>query len=300
MIYDLSTIWASVKEVFPYFGRLSFDWDDLYYSYLDKILSVRDEGEFHHLLSVFMDSLNDGHTKYIPPDAFRKAEPFIYPDAPSFTLHENILTIKLNDFLSDHSSFVKGLLESNPDASLVVLDIRDNIGGNTFYAANVAQLFISGVFHSCQKWTQTRRAIDIASASQIVGFGEERLQEYIKDGLLTQKEISEAEQEIRHTKYEAYTDTYGSENHSAIYEGPLQLLISRKTVSAAEDFTAMFKSNHRATLVGEPTFGSTGTPCMIRLRCGGHAQVVSVGYRLLDGTEFVGKGIMPDIFIDGS
>jgi len=25
------------------------------------------------------------------------------------------------------------------------------------------------------------------------------------------------------------------------------------------------------------------------------AQVVSVGYRLLDGTEFIGKGIMPDI-----
>ena len=34
---------------------------------------------------------------------------------------------------------------------------------------------------------------------------------------------------------------------------------------------------------------------MITLRCGGRAQVVSVGYRLLDGTEFIGKGIMPDI-----
>ena len=34
---------------------------------------------------------------------------------------------------------------------------------------------------------------------------------------------------------------------------------------------------------------------MIPLRCGGRAQVVSVGYRLLDGTEFIGKGIMPDI-----
>ena len=75
----------------------------------------------------------------------------------------------------------------------------------------------------------------------------------------------------------------------------MELLISRNTVSAAEDFTAMFKSNHRATLIGEPTFGSTGTPYMIKLRCGGRAQVVSVGYRLLDGTEFIGKGIDPDI-----
>jgi len=41
--------------------------------------------------------------------------------------------------------------------------------------------------------------------------------------------------------------------------------------------------------------GSTGTPCTSSLRCGGRAQVVSVGYRLLDGTEFIGNGIMPDI-----
>lgn len=57
----------------------------------------------------------------------------------------------------------------------------------------------------------------------------------------------------------------------------------------------MFKSNHRGTLIGQATYGSTGTPYMIPLRCGGRAQVVSVGYRLLDGTEFIGKGIMPGI-----
>ena len=300
MIYDLSTIWASVKEVFPYFDRLTFDWDELYRSYLVKVLSVRDEEEFHRLLSSFVESLNDGHTKYIPPEAFRKAEPFVSPDAPSFTLRENILTIQLNDFLSDHAPLVKDLLESNPDVSLVVLDIRDNIGGNTFYAANVAQLFLSGVFHGCRKWTQTRRAIDVASASQLVGFSEEQLQRYIKDGLLTQEEVADAEQEMLHTKYETYTDTYGSEDHTAVYEGPLQILISRKTVSAAEDFTAMFKTSHRAVLVGEPTFGSTGTHCIIRLRCGGRAQIVSVGYRLLDGTDFIGKGIMPDLFSGGN
>ena len=39
---------------------------------------------------------------------------------------------------------------------------------------------------------------------------------------------------------------------------------------------------------------------MIPLRCGGRAQVVSVGYRLLDGTEFIGKGIMPDIEKDAA
>ena len=296
MIYDLSVVWATVKEEFPYFDRLPINWDDQYCSYIDRILGIDNSDEFHRLLKAFVDCLNDGHTRYIPPAKFRDKKPLVRPDPPSYNVAGNVLTIKLNDFLSDHSIYVRELLKSYPDVKLVELDIRDNIGGNTTYAAKVAQLFISGVFHGCQKWTQLRKANDIASASQIITCDETTLQRYVVDGLLTQEDISEANSVMNHTKYEIYIDSYGSENSLAVYTGPLHLLISKGTVSAAEDFTAMFKSNHRATLIGEPTYGSTGTPCLIKLRCGGLLEVVSVGYRLLDGTEFIGKGITPDIF----
>ena len=96
------------------------------------------------------------------------------------------------------------------------------------------------------------------------------------------------------TYFEEYTDCFGSPDQEALYSGPVEILISHKTMSAAEDFVAMFKSNHRAKILGEATFGSTGSPYHIKLRCGGRAQVVSVGYRLLDGTEFIGVGIQPD------
>lgn len=296
MVYDLSSLWASVKEEFPYFDRLPFSWDDKYCLYLEKLLLIDNEKDFHHLLAEFMDSLNDGHTKYTPPKPYRESKPFVRPEAPSHTICDGVLTIKINEFLSDHSPYVRELLEANPEVSLIRLDIRDNIGGNTFYAAKVAQLFISGVFHGCQKWTQIRRANDVASSSQLMRDGEDRIQKYLKDGLLKEEDLIEARKEMNRTQYETYYDTHGSEDNVALYNGPLQILISKKTMSAAEDFTAMFKSNHRATLIGEPTFGSTGTPYMISLRCGGHAQVVSVGYRLLDGTEFIGSGIEPDIY----
>ena len=39
---------------------------------------------------------------------------------------------------------------------------------------------------------------------------------------------------------------------------------------------------------------TTGTPLLQRLRCGGSMCVCSVAYRLLDGTEFIGRGIAPD------
>ena len=294
-IFDLSSLWAAVKEIFPYFDRLPFDWDEQYRLYLEKVLQTDDEQGFHRLLAEFMDSLHDGHTKYIPPAPYRESKPFVRPEAPSHTLDGHVLTIRINEFLSDHSPYVRELLEKHPDIPLVRLDIRDNIGGNTFYAARVAQLFISGVFHGCQKWTQLRKAVDIASSSQLMRDSEERIQKYLKDGLLTEKDLLEARKDMHHTQYETYTDTFGADDSIALYNGPLELLISGRTMSAAEDFTAMFKSNHRAVLIGKPTFGSTGTPCMIPLRCGGRAQVVSVGYRLLDGTEFIGSGIKPDI-----
>ncbi len=300
MIFDLSSIWSTVKEVFPYFDRLQIDWDAEYRTYLEKILQVSDEGDFHRLLTEFMENLKDGHTKYFPPAAYRTPKPFVLPDEPSFTIDDGVLTIKLNEFMKNHAPYVIELLETTPNVSLVRLDIRNNIGGNTYYAAKVAELFISGTFQSCQKWTQVRNAVGTAGASQLVCYSEEEIQQCIRDGMFTEEAISDAKSVMNHTKYETYTSSHGVENQKAIYEGPLEILISRNTMSAAEDFTAMFKSNQRGMLIGEPTNGSTGTPCMIPLRCGGRAQVVSVGYRLLDGTEFIGKGIMPDIEKDAA
>ena len=294
MIYDLSVIWSAVKEEFPYFDRLSFDWDEHYRTCLEQLLSIESEAAFHQLLSDFMERLNDGHTKYIPPREYNTRPPFVPPEPPSHAVQDGVLTIKINDFLRDHAPLVREWLQSAPGVSLVRLDITDNIGGNTFYAANVAELFISGLFHGCQKWTQVRNAVDAASLSQIACLGEDRLRQYMEDGLVEEEELEEARKTMGRTKYETYMDSFGAEGHEALYAGPLHILISGRTMSAAEDFTAMFKSNHRGVLIGEPTYGSTGTPYMIQLRCGGRAQVVSVGYRLLDGTEFIGRGIQPD------
>ena len=265
MVYDLSAVWSVAKEVFPYFDRLPFDWDEQYRKYLGKVIDVEDTSAFHDLMEEFLSSLNDGHT------------------------------IKINEFIADHSAYVRNLLEENDGISLVRLDIRDNIGGNTYYGAKVAELFISGIFHACRKWTQAYKASDFAGASQLLSDSKETLQEYIRNGLITENELEEARRIISRTNYKEYEDSWGSEKNKAIYDGPMEVLVSNNTISAAEDFAAMFRSNRRAVLIGEPTYGSTGTPCMVNLRCGGRAQVVSVGYRLLDGTEFIGKGIIPDV-----
>ena len=78
------------------------------------------------------------------------------------------------------------------------------------------------------------------------------------------------------------------------------MLTSPATYSAAEDFTATFKSMNRGKVIGEPTGGSTGQPILFSLPGGGFARVCAKRDFFFDGTEFVGRGIQPDIFISSS
>lgn len=78
------------------------------------------------------------------------------------------------------------------------------------------------------------------------------------------------------------------------YTGPVYVLTSPSTCSAAEDFLIPLKMSKRATLVGEPTCGSTGQPLMFSIY-GATARVCTKEDRYPDGTPFVGVGVLPDV-----
>ena len=201
----------------------------------------------------------------------------------------DILYIRLDHFLADRSKSIRSALTDGTSWQGIVLDIRQNIGGMTAFAAKVAELFFDGEFSGCQKWTRLTRGVDLASGSQIIGMTSEELEKLGADeGDRCSLDT------LKGRNFENYTDRFGKIGQKAVYSGPLTLLVGPNTVSAAEDFTAMFHSNRRAWLLGMPTRGTTGTPLLERLPGGGNIRVVSVGYRLLDGTEFIGRGIQPD------
>ncbi|MDT8999773.1 S41 family peptidase [Paucibacter sp. APW11] len=81
------------------------------------------------------------------------------------------------------------------------------------------------------------------------------------------------------------------------FKGPVAVLTSGATYSAAEDFVAAFKRMARGPVVGEATGGSTGQPLFFKLPGGGMARVCSKRDLLPDGTEFVGKGLLPDLAV---
>ena len=189
-------------------------------------------------------------------------------------------------------------LKKNPSVSSILFDLRENIGGMTMNGAKIASLLISGVFHGCQKRTRSMTGVGLASASQIIRWTDEEIENHIAAGYTSREEIRESKSFITNTHFDNYQDSYGSEDHTALFSGPCTILTSRHTVSAAEDFIAMFRTNRRATVIGTETCGTSGTPFMQKLSSGGWMRICSVGYRLMDGTEFIGCGIKPGIFCE--
>lgn len=213
-------------------------------------------------------------------------------------LGNGILYVNLPDFLhADTAAKVRAALdETTPDG--LILDIRDNIGGMTLFGAQVAELLIPGAFSGCRKQTRIMEGVDLAGASQILLESPEEQARKIAAGLYTRAQMEDARKKMAGSYTRSYTDHFGKEGQQALFSGPCAVLTSRRTVSAAEDFLAMLRCNHRAAVIGAPTCGTTGTPMLLKLRCGGSARICSVGYRLLDGTAFLGLGIQPDIPIE--
>ena len=81
------------------------------------------------------------------------------------------------------------------------------------------------------------------------------------------------------------------------FVGPVVALIGPKTGSAAEDFIVALAASKRATLIGMPTGGSTGNA--LRFHIYGASVVICTKWDTFpDGTEFVGVGIQPDIRVE--
>jgi C-terminal processing protease CtpA/Prc len=78
------------------------------------------------------------------------------------------------------------------------------------------------------------------------------------------------------------------------FHGPIVLLTSAGTHSAAEDFVGPLKAGGRGKTVGEATAGSTGNPLLFDLPGSGGFRVCTRYMLLPDGSEFIGVGIPPD------
>lgn len=181
-------------------------------------------------------------------------------------LAEGVLRIGLHTF--DTEEVVRLWRERWPQiaaASALILDLRDNGGGNSGNAYAILASLVDRPFATSAWRTRVQRA-----SYRVWGAGDTWL------------------------RSEAGERPADGERHFA---GPVAVLIGPRTYSAAEDFAVAFDAARRGELVGEPTGGSTGQPLTVRLPGGGSVRICTKRDTYPDGREFVGVGVQPTLAV---
>lgn len=186
-----------------------------------------------------------------------------YPLVNFQVLKGNIAYLQINSFNDPRVvAIFDSLFATLAPTTALVIDIRNNGGGNGQNGFEVLGCLTDKPFYPgktvLRKYQPVGRSWDGAESAEISGFD-----------------------------WKPYKNR--------LYSKPVVVLTSAQTYSAAEDFTATFKTMNRGKVIGAPTGGSTGQPVFFSIPGGGVGYVCAKRDFLVSGQEFVGLGIQPDI-----
>ncbi len=90
-------------------------------------------------------------------------------------------------------------------------------------------------------------------------------------------------------------------SHAGALQLPLVVLVDNETASAAEVVAGALHSHHRATLVGEPTFGKWSVQRVLELKSARSGVRVTLARFLSPGSApYTVKGVTPDLVVERS
>ncbi len=196
----------------------------------------------------------------IPWDLAPAASPF---ELKILDNNIGLLTIK-NFYENNYRAAFDTIYEEILKTEALIIDIRDNGGGNSSHADYIIRHF-SNKPVPLGRWSS--RKYIAAHASW--GYPQE-----------WHIETSDPMEPIA---------------KKTIYTKPVALLVNATTFSSAENFCVTFRGLKRGKIIGTPTGGSTGNPIQIDLGYGIGCGICTRNEWDVDGNEFIGIGILPDI-----
>lgn len=203
-----------------------------------------------------------------------------------------IITIPsmMNDELGEEIFKNYNLLKS---AKGYIIDIRNNGGGNSNNADRVASLFIGNFFRTDNAYHPIY--IGVYKAWGKYNKVNEMTEEEFKQQYGGNAFYEKIYKICNHLYYEQDDSETEIQNVPGKLVGPIAILSSAYTASAAEDFINVMKYNTKAIIIGSASFGSTGQPLMYELESGGGFRICTRRSLALDGSEFINYGFKPDI-----
>ncbi len=214
---------------------------------------------------VFRDKTGTTFSRTLPRTGYANLK-----SSPAFRfqlLPGNVAYVQLNNFENDQAlNGFKAAFDSIAATNALILDVRQNGGGDSGYGWNVLGYLTDKTMevgsYLSRLYSPLRRARGESVVFEPVGVG----------------------------------STWPA-NGQKLYTRPVVVLTSGRTFSAAEDFAVAFDAMKRGTIIGEPTGGSTGQPLAFSLPGGVMARVCTKRDMYPDGTEWNGKGIQPAVLV---
>ncbi len=303
-INGINTLEYLEKYIYPYCwtAKLSSS-----YYFIDKILSIGKENSFE----TFELQTPKGKIKKIKLYRKNKKQNYKWIIDNHFisnsdyeTIHnsktlkiqktkENILIITIPSFadadvVEEYYNNIDIIKKSNG----IIFDIRKNEGGNSDYSNEIAQSLIDGEFET--SFIKLRNHIGYYKAHADF----QDFKNISKEDIIKNEELKKIYLMKNNSFYLENIDKFHNPKYNLKLKQPVVVLISELTASAAEDFLISLDNAKRITIVGTPSFGSTGQPIMFDLPGGGFCRICSIQCLYPNGKDIINKGVQPHIFTD--
>lgn len=277
---NFDALWHTIDTRYCFFDQKGVDWNDVYTRYSVRISESMSNQDLFTLMSEMIDELRDGHTNLSTPFAssYYRAWWSDYPQNYNARIIEqyyfnfHYLTLGPINYgilpnqtaYMHYSSFEMGLGDGNIDyllryfseAPVLIIDVRDNGGGNLTNVDRMVSHFIS-------------QPITAGYILHKTGPGHNDF-----------------------SKPYAYTIQPAGAGNLLWTQKPVIILTNRSTFSAANNFVSIMKSLPHVTVVGSTTGGGSGMPYSSTLPNGWGIRLSAVS--ILDATGHVTEfGVEP-------
>lgn len=276
---NFDALWTIVDEHYCFFQEKDIDWNQIYDKYHQRVYQGMNSTMLFNVCADMLDELRDGHvnlsswfntsyyskwwTDYPQNYDSRLVEQYYLNFGSKHLGGVEYAILQQNVGYIRYPSFTYSLGESNLDAILneftlckgIIIDIRDNGGGNLTYAEDLIRRFLT--------------------EHTLVGY-------MVNKTGPGHNDFSEP--------YAYYYDPIGSDHLSWIK--PVVVLTNRSTFSAANNFVSIVQFLPNVKICGARTGGGSGMPINMELPNGWNVRLSTVSVLDAQGktTEF---GIEP-------
>lgn len=282
---NFEALWKEFDQRYSFFEIKRINWDSLHTVYKAKIKSTTTEGELFQILSSLIAELKDGHADLTTPFGYYSYKDWwqkhpgnflgeqatfkylvkSYPTQANGNMKFGKLTNdigyiyvgpNLNGDVTTWSNAIDLILDSLKNTKGIVVDIRNNGGGNDNLGMTIAGRFTD----------QTR------------------IYSYVR-----------YRNGSKHSDFTDYSERTITSQGKLKYLKHIAFLTNRRCFSSAEGTTLMFRSIPTVTVIGDTTGGGSANPITLQLPNGWSYRVARWIQYTADKKVFEGKGLAPNI-----